>query len=134
MGNPREDELIERLRRTYEAFNRGDFDTAIELAHPDVVFVRPGAQAELRGAEAFRAWMEPDAFESQMIEPLEFRVSGNNVLVRQHATARGAGSGIEIDIESMTLWTFDDDAKATRVEFFLPHQEAEALTALPAQH
>ena len=132
MGKPREDELIERLRRNYEAFNRGDFDTAIELAHPDVVFVRPGAQAELRGAEAFRAWMEPDAFESQVIEPLEFRVSGNKVLVRQRATARGAGSGIEIDIESTTLWTFDDDDQVTRIEFFLPHQEADALTALAA--
>jgi|SRR5215204_6105256 len=128
----REDELIERLRRNYEAFNRGDFDTAIELAHPDVVFIRPGAQAEVRGAEALRAWMEPDAFESQVIEPLDFRVRGNKVLVRQHATARGAGSGIEIDIESATLWTFDDDDKVTRIEFFLPHQEAEALTALSA--
>lgn len=130
---PTDEELIERLRRSYEAFNRGDFDAAIEMAHPDLLFVRPGAQAELRGADAFRAWMEPDAFESQVIEPIEFRVLGNRVLVRQHATARGAGSGIEIDIESMTLWTFDDDGKATRVEFFLPHQEAEALTALGAQ-
>jgi ketosteroid isomerase-like protein len=132
MGNPRDDKRIELLRRSFEAFNRGNFDAAIADAHPDVVFVRPGAQAELRGAEAFRGWMEPDAFESQMIEPLEFRVSGDNVLVRQHATARGAGSGIEIDIESMTLWTFDEDDKVTRVEFFLPHQKAEALTALGA--
>lgn len=127
-----DEEMIARLRCSYEAFNRGDFDAAMEFAHPDILFVRPGAQAEVRGAEAFRAWMEPDAFESQVIEPLEFRVSGNKVLVRQHATARGAGSGIEIDIESMTLWTCDQDGKATRIEFFLPHQETEALAALGA--
>jgi ketosteroid isomerase-like protein len=71
-----DEEMIARLRCSYEAFNRGDFDAAMEFAHPDILFVRPGAQAEVRGAEAVRAWMEPDAFESQVIEPLEFRVSG----------------------------------------------------------
>ena len=125
-----DEQLIDRLRRNYEAFNRGDFDTAVEIAHPDIVFVRPGSQAEIRGAEAMRAWMEPDAFESQVIEPLEFRISGNRVLVRQRATARGAGSGIEMEIDSHTLWTFDEEGRATRVEFFLQHHEDEALNAL----
>src|SRR3954453_7659691 len=124
--------MIERLRLAYEAFNRGDFDAAIEIAHPDIVFVRPGAQPELKGAEAMRTWMEPDAFESQVIDPLEFRVSGNKVLVRQHATARGAGSGIEIEIEATTLWSFDEEGRVTRAEAFLPHQEEEALSALGA--
>jgi ketosteroid isomerase-like protein len=128
----RDEQMIERVRRAYEAFNRGDFDAAIEIAHPDVVFVRPGGQAEIRGAEGMRAWMEPDAFESQAAEPLEFRASGNKVLVRQRATARGAGSGIEMEIEATTLWTFDEDGRVTRVEFFLPHEEDEALGALSA--
>jgi ketosteroid isomerase-like protein len=48
-----EDDLIERLRRTYELFNAEEFDAAVEMAHPDIVFVRPGAQSELRGADAF---------------------------------------------------------------------------------
>ena len=89
--------MIDALRRTYEAFNRGDFDAAVEMAHPEIEFVPAGGQASLRGAEALRAWMEPDAFEEQRIEPLDFRVEGNKVLVRQHAQARGAGSGIELD-------------------------------------
>jgi ketosteroid isomerase-like protein len=130
----RDEQMIERLRLAYEAFNRGDFDAAIEFAHPDIVFVRPGAQAELKGAEAMRTWMEPDAFESQVIEPLEFRVSGNKVLVRHHATARGAVSGIDLEIEATTLWTFDEEGRLTRAEAFLPHQEAEALSALDAQN
>ena len=121
--------MISGLRRAYEAFNRGDFDAAIELAHPDIKFVRPGGQTPMRGADAFRAWMEPDAFESQQLEAREFRVQGNNVLVRQHALARGAGSGIEMEIEAWTLWTFDDDGLVTRAEGFLPHQDAEAFEA-----
>jgi ketosteroid isomerase-like protein len=125
-----EEELIERIRRAFEAFNRGDFDTAVGVVHPDVIYVPPGAQGELRGAEAMRGWMEPDAFESQMIEPLEFRVSGNRVLVRQRATARGAGSGIEMELEMMVLWTFDEDGNVTRLEAFLPHEEEEAVRAL----
>jgi ketosteroid isomerase-like protein len=127
-----EQQLIERLRRGYELFNAEDFDAAMTLAHPDIVFVRPGGQSDVRGADALRAWMEPDAFESQVIELEEFEVAGNRVLVRQHATARGAGSGIEMEIESWTLWTFDQDGKATRAEFFLSHQEDEARRALNA--
>jgi ketosteroid isomerase-like protein len=124
------EQMVERLRRTYELFNAEEFDAAVELAHPDVVFVRTGAQSELRGADALRAWMEPDAFESQVIEPTDFETTENRVLVRQDATARGAGSGIEVEIESWTLWTFDDDGKVTRMEFFLPNEEDEARRAL----
>ena len=124
------EQMVERLRRTYQLFNAEEFDAALEMAHPDIVFVRPGAQSELRGANALRAWMEPDAFESQVIEPKDFEAIGNRVLVRQHATARGAGSGIEVEIESWTLWTFDDDGKATRMQFFLPNEEDEARRVL----
>jgi ketosteroid isomerase-like protein len=121
--------MIDALRRAHEAFNRGDFDAAMEIAHPEVEFVPPGGQASLSGAEALRAWMEPDAFEEQRIEPLDFRVEGRKVLVHAHAQARGAGSGIELDIKNWTVWTFDDDLLVTRMESFLPHEESEALEA-----
>ena len=49
--------------------------------------------------------------------------------MRQHTQARGAGSGIDLDMEMWTVWTFDDDLLVTRVESFLPHQESEALEA-----
>ena len=121
--------MIDALRRAHEAFNRGDLDAAAQLAHPEVEWVRTGGQASLRGAEALRAWLEPDAFENQRVEPLDFRVQGNKVLVPQHAQARGTGSGINLDNENWTVWTFDDDLLVTRVESFLPHREAEALEA-----
>ncbi len=121
--------MINSLRHAYESFNRGEFDAAIELAHPDIEFLPPGGQAPIRGADAFRAWMEPDAFESQTLEAREFRVQGNKVLVRQHARAVGAGSGIEIELETWSLWTLDDDGLAIRVQGFLPHQDAEAFEA-----
>jgi hypothetical protein len=66
--------MIDALRRAFEAFNRGDFDSAIERAHPEIEFVPVGGQASLRGAEAVQAWMELDAFQEQRVEPLDFRV------------------------------------------------------------
>jgi ketosteroid isomerase-like protein len=125
----RDEEIIAGLRRIYEAFNRGDFDAAAEIAQPDIEFVRPGGQSSVRGVAALRAWMEPDAFEEQRVEPLDFRVRGNKVLVRQHARARGAGSGIELDIGSWAVWTLDDEGLVMRLEFYLHHQGAEALEA-----
>ena len=114
----------------YEAFSRGEFDTAIEIAHPEIEFVRAGGQPRVRGAEAFRAWMEPDAIEDQRIEPLEFRANGNKVLVRQINRGRGAGSGIELEDETWAVWTLNENGLATRLEGFLGHQRNEAFEAV----
>src|SRR3954469_17560671 len=95
-----QEEMVERLRAVTDAFNRSDFDAAVEIAHPEVVFVRPGGQSEVMGVAALRAWMEPDAFESMAGELLEFERDGNKLLARLRTRARGAGSGIEMEIES----------------------------------
>jgi len=120
-----EEQMIAALRRHNDAINRGDFDAAIELADPGIVFVRPGGLPELRGVEAVRAWMEPDAFESQRYELLDFEADGDRLLTRQTTMARGAGSGIEMEIEALTVWTFTQEGKVVRVEAFSP-AEAEA--------
>jgi hypothetical protein len=73
--------------------------------------------------------MEPDAFEEQRVEPREFRIKGNKVLVSQHTWARGAGSGIEMELDMWTVWTLNDDRLVKRVEAFLPHEQTEALEA-----
>ena len=125
-----DDEKIAKIRRLYEALNGGDRDRAVQLGHPAVVFVRVGGQGELRGPEAVREWMKPDAFESQAYEPLEFEVSANRVLVLVHTAARGATSGIEVEIDAWIVYTFDDEGLITRAEVFLEHEEDEARRAL----
>jgi ketosteroid isomerase-like protein len=127
-----EQELIGRVREAIEAFNRGDYDEAAEIAHPDIVFIRPGGLTEIRGADKIRAWMEPDAFEEQMLSPTDFQAAGNKVLIRQHARARGAGSGIEVELDTWSVWTFDENGKVTKVESFSDQEEAAALSALRA--
>jgi ketosteroid isomerase-like protein len=122
-------ENVDRLRQAYEAFSRGDFDEALTFAHPDIEFHPPGNAALYRGIERFRAWMEPDAFDRQVIEPLEFIDSGNKVLIKQHVKSRGSGSGIELEGHSWSVWTVNEDGLATRVEGFLERDEAQAREA-----
>ena len=124
-----DEEMIAALRRLHDAFNRGDLEAVVQMAHPDIEIVRTGGQSSIKGIAALREWMEPDAIEEQRVEPLDFRVKGDKVLVRVHATGRGAGSGIEIDAVTCIVYTLDDHGLVTRVELFLPHQEAEALEA-----
>src|SRR5689334_16402116 len=85
----REREIIAGVRRTYDAFNRGDFDAAIEIADPDVELVTTAGFTNLRGADRLRAWMEPVTIEDLSMEPELFEVAGDNVLVRQLSRGRG---------------------------------------------
>jgi limonene-1,2-epoxide hydrolase len=127
-----DEQKIERINQLFATLNAREYDAAIELAHPDIVFIRAGGGGELRGIEALRRWMEPDAFESQLTEILSVEADGDRVLAQVRSRARGAGSGIEIDIIAWTVYSFDDDGRFTRVEIFLEHEEDEARTALGA--
>ena len=121
---------VDAARRWLEAVGREDFDEAVALLHPDVELFPPGGQTPHRGVEGVRRWMEPEAFEGQAVEPLEVVPTGDNmVLARQHVTARGAASGVPIDVTSWSVWTFDQDGLITRVEIYLEHEEARARAA-----
>jgi limonene-1,2-epoxide hydrolase len=120
-------ENVERVRAKLDAYNRGDFDALVE--NPELEVVPPGGQATIKGAARVRAWMEPDAFESQVVEPLHFRVAGNKILVQARAKIRGAGSGIDAEFFVWQVWTFNEAGLTTRIEIYLQHQEAEALEA-----
>ena len=123
-------EMVERVNTVYEAFNRAEFDTLVNLAHPDIVMVRAGGQGEIRGWDAIRSWLEPDAFESMLLEPVSHEVGGSRVLVHTRGTVRGAGSGIEMEVGAWTLWTLGDDGRITRAENFLGHEGQVARRAL----
>ena len=123
-------ENVEIVRRWLEAISNEDFDTAVALVHRDIVFVPPGDQAPHRGAESLRRWMEPDAFREQVATPLEtVVVTDRTILGKQHVTARGRASGIELDVISWSVWTFDEDGLITRIEIYLDHEEDKALEA-----
>ena len=123
-------ENVEVVRRWFEAFSSEDFDAAIALVHRDVVFVPPGNQAPYRGAESLRRWMEPDAFQEQVVKAFEpVVVRDRTILARQLIMASGAASGIELDVLTWSVWTFDDDGLITRIEIYREHEEDRALKA-----
>ena len=125
----REEEIVRRVRATFDAFNRCDFDAAIAFMHPDVELVRAGVEQPLRGVEQVRSWMEPNAFESQVIQPVDITVSGSKVLVFTNTKARGASSGIEVEIDAWNVFTVDDDLRLTRAETYFLQEEEEARRA-----
>src|SRR3712207_3116443 len=106
----------ETARRWLEALSRADFEEALGLLHPDVELVPPGGQSPVRGTEGLRRWMEPDAFPGQTIDPLELDAGRDGrVLSKQYVKARGARSGIELDVISWCVFTFDEECLITRV-------------------
>src|SRR5690606_24344140 len=116
--------------RWLEALSSEDFDAAIALVHPDVELVPPGGHPPYRGADSMRRWMEPDAFEAQEVTPVEIVVAAEGtILARQHLRARGAGSGIELEGHSWSVWTFDEAGLITRIEIYLDHEEDKAREA-----
>jgi ketosteroid isomerase-like protein len=125
----REREIIAGVRRTYDAFNRGDFDAAIEIADPDVELVTTAGFTNLRGADRLRAWMEPVTIEDLSMEPVLFEVAGDNVLVRQLSRGRGVGSGIRVEMHFWAVWTINDEGRVTRVIAFPDGEEAKAREA-----
>jgi ketosteroid isomerase-like protein len=118
--------IVATLRRCHAAYSRGDFDAAVTVLHQDIELVPPGRQSAVKGIHAVRAWMEPDAFAEQILEPLDVWVAGHTALVRVSSRARGAASGIELEFAAWTVWTFDAFGLATRMEIYLGHEEAEA--------
>jgi ketosteroid isomerase-like protein len=121
---------VEAMRRWLEAISSEDFDAALELVHPQIELVPPGGQPPYRGAESLRRWMEPDAFQEQVVTPVEIVVAGDRrILGRQHLQARGAGSGIELEGHSWSVWSFDEAGLITRIEIYLDHEERKAREA-----
>ena len=120
-------ETAARFRRAYSAFNRGDFDAAVREGrlHPDFEFVPLGGQAPVRGVDGFRAWMEPDALVAQVADVREVHVAADRVLILQHTEARGATSGIELQLDAWAVWTLDGSGRAIRLRQ-LPLDQEEA--------
>jgi ketosteroid isomerase-like protein len=117
---------VETIRGGYEAFNRGDFETAAAKLHPEVDFRRVAeVETSLRGRDAVRENMEPDVWDRQEIELHDLEVIGERVLVDTTFHAVGRGSGIELHQRGFHVWQVKDGLGAEFV-FFTDRDEAVA--------
>ena len=44
---------VDKLRRGYEAFNRGEYDAALAFCHPEIEFFPPGDQPPIEVPRGF---------------------------------------------------------------------------------
>lgn len=118
------DQAIDRLRKAYEAFNRGDFDESAEFVHPDILWNRVAEfESPLQGREAVRANMEPDVCSEQQGSINQVEVVADCVLALVNFSAKGAGSGIEMEDEAWHLWRIKDGL-AIEFRYFDSRDEA----------
>ena len=89
----------------------------------------PGRRWRWGGKDAIRAWLEPDVFAEARLEPLEFAENDDSVLMRSRFHARGAASGIELDVESYAVDRVRDGL-AWRVENWARREDAERAAGL----
>jgi uncharacterized protein len=131
MGESRD---VRRLRRGYEAFNRGDLDTALGNVSPDVE-VRDRDEIPdpdvYHGLEAVREVIASNTaeFEDYRIEPEEFIEVGEHIVVVARQSGRGRASGAEVAGTIVHAWHLREGRVLGMRAF---SEREQALTALGA--
>ena len=123
-------ENVEIVRRIYDAYVSGDFETAFSFIDPDVTFdvsIRPEGKV-YRGhegvAEALRTWTGTwEAFRMELEELID---AGDHVIGIEHQSGRGRGSGLPLAQMYFSVFTLGD-GKVTRIAWF--QTRAQALEA-----
>lgn len=126
-------ENVEKVRAAVEAINRGDFDAALDGAHPDIewrtldAFPDAGTYCGPEGVRAFfQAWL--DTFRGFRLH-LEkcVPVDERRVLAVLRVSGEGAESGVEVESPSFSQLLEYDDGQLIRARMF--QTETEALEA-----
>ena len=123
----------ERIRRGIDAFNAGDHEALLALLSEDVEWKRvdglPDAEGWIHGREAVREFLRPDVFAAGRIEVLEMVEADDVVLVHGRFHARGAASGIELDVENYAVYRVEGEV-AVRIENWRHREDAERSSGL----
>ena len=123
-------EHVETVRRSLEAWNRGDVDAWLESAHPqiewtsEVVTRVEGSETQYRGlGEMRRFWDEWHSLWDVTIEVTEIRDLGETVLALGQIRTRGGASGIDLERPVAYVFEFEGDL-ARRARAYLDPQKA----------
>ena len=124
------EERVAAVRRTYDAFHRGDVDAMLAEIHPEVEWcvdsAIPGAVQVYRGHEGLRKYLAEaqEPFEEIRFELEDFIEAGENrVILVATIHVRGKLSGAESDLRGYELFTLRD-GKLVRREVFFDRDEA----------
>ncbi|HTY96130.1 MAG TPA: nuclear transport factor 2 family protein [Solirubrobacteraceae bacterium] len=108
-GDSTTSDLTERMERSVEAFNAGDFDLAASFYAPDARFHPRASVGVLEGREAIRGFFEDwhGTYEDFTFELEEVRDLGNGVafsVVRQGGRLAGAAGRIHDRFALVFTW------------------------------
>jgi ketosteroid isomerase-like protein len=127
---------VELLKRVYEAWNLGAFETIRDYIDPAVEFREapefPGGGSH-RGVDELGAAMANrfDAWDKILFEPEEFVENGDEVLAVVRVLTRGKATGIETERVIFHLVTIRDD-RILRWRVFFERDAAFEELGLPA--
>ena len=119
---------IEMLRAGYEAFSRGDWDSVLRYAHPEIELktadriVSPGTY---RGPDELRRFFEDlfEPFEEVVVEPERFIEHRDLIVVLVVVRSRPRGSSAVVENRIGHVWTMRD-GEAIRFEIFPEREKA----------
>jgi ketosteroid isomerase-like protein len=121
-------ENTELVRAALEAFARGEFDQALEFAHPEIVSERvppiPDAQTYhgIDGVLQMYADWTADFDEFEM-EPVEFEETGDRVIVEMVQRGTGKASGVPVVGRFWLAYTVAQ-GRITRQDAYLTREQA----------
>jgi ketosteroid isomerase-like protein len=129
-------ENVELVKRCCEAFDRGDYEAALDAFAPDIEYDLthfPDGKI-YRGRdgvrEAFRTWMGTwNDYRQERDEPID---GGNEILLPTREYGRGKGSGLALERRTVGVWTIRD-GKAVRIRFYPTISEALEAVGLSQQ-
>ena len=124
---------VDKARAFIEAYNRRDFDAAVESFDPEIDWVLPAHQSSDsgRGPDEVRRFWEglDETFEELRLEPQEFVDDGDQVATRLRYYGRGKGSGIVVEGELYHQVVTFRNGRMVRIEYFTDWDQAlEATT------
>jgi ketosteroid isomerase-like protein len=121
-------ENVDKTTDFVAAYNRRDFDAAVEHFDPDVEWVLPEHQRadSCAGPRAIRRFWEglDETFDELSLHPQEVVDAGDRVAVRLLYHGKGRGSGVVIDGELYHQVTTFRDGMMVRIEYFTSWRQA----------
>jgi ketosteroid isomerase-like protein len=115
-------ENVAKTRNFIDAYNRRDFDAAVQDFDPQIDWVLPPMQGfdSCVGPDQIRLFWQglDDTMEELRLDAQEFVDAGDRVAVRLRYYGRGKGSGVEIETEMYHQVATFRDGTIVRLEYF----------------
>jgi ketosteroid isomerase-like protein len=122
---------FELIRAGIAAMTEGNYDGTADMFAVDAEVQRVDQFGVVRGREAIRRWLEPDAMEAVQAAVTALEESGDHVLATCDLRMRGTGSGVEVANTLYLVFTFRG-MQVSRMEAYFHQAEAVAAAGLEA--